>query len=148
MEPADPPDAPRRYPRDLPLRVARVLLACWLIIGPFLLGFGGTFAQRQDTVAGILLLVSGIIGLFVPGMRVSLLLVGGWLILSPRLSYEYYFQPVAYWHDSIIGLLCLFLGLLPIWSGDLGVVRKDAAQEEEARARRWRIWRARRPVAP
>lgn len=135
-----PTDSPRKYPSDLPVRVARLLLACWLIVAPFLLGFGGTFPQRQDTVAGIVLLVSGVIGLFVPGMRISFLLVGGWLVFSPRVSFEYAFVPIAYWHDSILGLACLFLGLIPLWSRDLGVTEGVPA---EPSPRGWRRRRAR-----
>lgn len=112
----------RRFPADMPLRVLRVLLAMWLIVAPFLLGFGGTFAQRQDTVSGLLLLPMAILGLLVPGTRVVFLVVGAWLLLSPSFSYEYMFTPVAVWHDRILGLLCLTVGLFPL--------RREGASDE------------------
>lgn len=150
METADRSFVRTSRPRDLPLRVARLLLALWLIVGPFLLGFGGTFPQRQDAVAGVLLLGPAALGLFVPGLRIALILVGAWLIASPRMSFEYSFVPVAYWHDTLVGLACLFLGLLPIWREDRDVVvsRREPAPGEEEMARRWGIWRPARRVTP
>ena len=150
METADMSFVRPSRPRDLPLRIARVVLAMWLLVGPFLLGFGGTFPQRQDAIAGLLLLVPAALGLIVPGLRIALVMVGAWLIASPRMSFEYTFVPVAYWHDTLVGLACLFLGLFPIWREDQDVVvtRREPAAGEEERVRRWGIWRPRRRVTP
>jgi hypothetical protein len=152
MDTAPTPFVRRPRPRDLPLRIARVLLAMWLIVGPFLLGFGGTFPQRQDTVAGLVLLGLTALGLFVPGTRVALILAGAWLIASPRMSFEYSFVPIAYWHDSIAGLACFFLGLLPLWrskpESDVVLQRREPAPETETSPRRWRFWRPRRSLTP
>lgn len=150
MEAADSSFVRASHPRDLPLRFVRLFLAIWLLVGPYLLGFGGTFPQRQDAVAGLSLLGLMALGLFVPGMRVALIVVGGWLIASPRASFEYTFLPVAYWHDSVVGLALLVLGLLPVWREDRDVVvdRREISPGEEERARRWGIWRPRRRVTP
>lgn len=105
----------RTLPADFPLRVVRLLLAVWLIVSPFLLGYGWTFAQRQDTVAGILLLPLLVLGLVVPGMRVALLVVGPWLIFSPYFSGWYAPEmDAAIWNARITGLLATILGLVAI----------------------------------
>lgn len=142
----------RRFPADMPLRVFRVLLAMWLIVAPFLLGFGSTFAQRQDSVAGLLLLPVALLGLLVPGTRVAFLMVGAWLVVSPSFSYEYAPGSVALWHDRILGLLCLSVGLFPLWreSTSEEVIVTEGAGERIAAAPGEKIgwsYRYRRPVS-
>lgn len=141
----------RRHPLDFPLRGFRVLVAMWLIVAPFLLGFADeTFVQRQDTVAGLLLLASALLGLLVPGTRVMFLVVGAWLMLSPSYSYEYAAGSLPFWHDRIVGLLCLFIGALPLRE-TLEVTEAPqpaVARTGEERARTWSGWSYlhRRPV--
>lgn len=101
-------------PLDLVLRAVRLLLALWLVVGPFLLGFGWTFPQKQDAVIGLALLPLMAIGLLAPGMRIAMIVAGAWLVASPSLSGWYLFSDPAIWHDRIAGLACLFLGFLPL----------------------------------
>lgn len=102
------------YPREaLALRLARLLLACWWVICPFVLGYGGTFVQKQDVVAGLLMLPILLFGLAVGGGRSLLFVVGAWMLLSPSLSGMYFEQHTAFWNDRITGLLAMFLSLGP-----------------------------------
>ena len=141
----------RRHPLDYPLRGFRVLVAMWLIVAPFLLGFAdNTFVQRQDAVAGLLLLVSALVGLLVPGTRVMFLVVGAWLMMSPSFSYAYAAGSLPFWHDRIVGLLCLFVGVLPLREtmDVTGSRREPARVPADGRGRRWTGWSYvhRRPV--
>src|SRR5205085_1864100 len=115
---------------------------------PFLLGFGGTFAQRQDTVAGLLLLPMAILGLLVPGTRIAFLAIGFWLVLSPSFSYEYSGMHVAMWHDRIAGLLAISIGLFPLRreSASSEVLVTTAAPEPAPGERVGWSYRFRRPV--
>lgn len=130
----------QRLPADTPLRVVRLLLAIWLIVSPFLLGYAWTFAQRQDTVAGLLLLPLLLLGLVVPGMRVALLVVGPWLMFAPYFSGWYTDDmQAAVWNARITGLLATMLGLLAIPE------REPLAEPEHAAGEEHRFGLAPRP---
>ena len=108
------PKIMHRLPADTPLRIVRLLLAIWLLVSPFLLGYAWTFPQREHTLAGLLLLPVLALGLVVPGMRVALLIVGPWLMFSPYFSGWYGDSDAAIWNARIAGLLATMLGLLAI----------------------------------
>ena len=135
------------------LRVAWLLLSLWLMVGPFLLGFGGTWPQRQDLVAGLMLLPLALLGFAVQGpVRVWLLATGVWLLLAPDVSGEYFHTGAAMWHDRIVGLAALFLGLIPMhYEGEAHAELAEDHRHRFGLAPRHRGWTAlwqRQPIRP
>ena len=112
--PLPPERAADRARVDLGLRIARVLLAAWWIVSPYLLAYAHSYPQRQDVLIGLVVLPFLALGIAMEGMRVVLLCAGVWLFCAPFWSGEYFLLHRAMWNDWITGVLAFGLGLFPL----------------------------------
>lgn len=112
---------------NLVLPALRLLLAFWLLFGPLVLGYWGTFAQRQNTVMALIAIPTLALGFAIKGMRVALLGMAMWLLASPWWSGWYDLWPQAIANDVITGAVALLLGIFPLW-------RVEEAEVVEAEA--------------
>jgi len=112
-------------PARLAVRGLRLLLCLWWVVGPFLLHYGGTLAQKQDMVIAFLCLPILAVGLVMGGARLVLLPVGFWLLLAPRLSGIYFHLPAARMNDWVTGALALALAVFPLTSAPWPAMKID-----------------------
>lgn len=87
----------------------------WLILAPFILGYGGTVAALNDLVVGIVVGVVALVRMF-SALRTNWLswvnaVAGLWLIFAP--SILDYTTAVARTNDIVLGIIILALS---IWS--------------------------------
>lgn len=95
-------------------RGARLVLAFWLVIGPFVLGYGDTPAQRFESTLGLLTFPLMVLGIVIPGVRVVLILVGAVLIGAPFWSGLYFQVEAGQFNAVIVGVLAVVLGIVPL----------------------------------
>lgn len=103
-----------------------VLAGLWLIVAPFILGYGGSTAMVNDLVVGaaILLLASGQALSEVTESRWASwanVALGGWLIVTPFI-FNFATGSNAMWNDIILGLVV----------AGMAVVSATSMSEEEA----------------
>lgn len=92
-----------------------IIAAIWLVLSPFILGFGGTALATNAIVVGIVVGVLALIRVFSPLSTGWLswinAIAGLWLIIAP-FSIGY-LGLAALWNSLILGLIVLVLSL---WS--------------------------------
>ena len=96
-----------------------IIAGIWLIIAPFILGYGTSKPITNDIILGIIVGIVALIRVFNP-VRTTMLswiniIAGAWLIIVPfLLSYAY---TTPRWNDVILGIIVL---VLAIWSMGAG----------------------------
>jgi hypothetical protein len=113
---------------DRTLNSINIIAGIYLIVAPFILGYGSlTRAVTNDVVVGILVVILGAISLV--AMRSSAprwlnAVLGAWLILSAFIL-GYSGTSQALWNDIIVGVVVL---VLSIWSASTMASRQGGRQ--------------------
>jgi len=103
---------------------ANLLLAVWLFISPWVLGFApaltsGSVATSSAVVAWNAWILAVVIGVFAIAALIKArpweewinLIAGAWLFISPWVLGYYLTNPVALWNSLIIGALVFVLSI-------------------------------------
>lgn len=101
-------------PRDIAVRPRNgsgwnIAAGIWLIIAPFILGYGVMTAIRNDILIGAIVLIFGLVGISseeVRWTRIINLLAGIWLFFSPFIL-NYSYLTSALWNDLVLGILVI-----------------------------------------
>jgi hypothetical protein len=107
------------------------LAGIWLIISPFIVGYGITAARANDIYVGIILGALALIRFLTASDSTTWLswinvVLGAWLIVSPFiLSYTDVSQ---IWNDVIVGILAIIFGG---WSVSGARVLEESREEQE-----------------
>jgi SPW repeat-containing protein len=126
-----PPERPRREPeararaaRDRRSAVATarglsLIAGIWLIIAPFVLGYGGGDPTWNDIVFGAIvaiLALAGISGLWRhPALSYATALIGAWIFAS---AFWLDSSATAAWNDVILGLIVFVLAIISARAGE------------------------------
>ncbi|HET9174128.1 MAG TPA: SPW repeat protein [Candidatus Saccharimonadales bacterium] len=93
------------------LHILAILIAFWLIIAPFVLGYGSAVVTVNEIVSAFIISVLGALRLYQSNITWSSWALGGmglWLILSPFI-FGYGHHVSAYWNELGIGILLIIL---------------------------------------
>jgi hypothetical protein len=89
-----------------------MLLCVWLVVSPFILGFGTPEARANTVTVGLCLFIFVLVADSIPAFRFVDTALGLWLVASPfLLGYGDEMAPTV--NSILVGLLVAALSLLP-----------------------------------
>lgn len=94
------------------ISVLNALIGIWFIVSPYILSYATMQARWEQTIAGIIVTIAGIVRFFAPQLRwVSWITVAVavWMIVAPfATGYE---ATIAFWNEIVFGILLCVLAL-------------------------------------
>lgn len=107
-----------------------VIAGMWLVISPFLLGYGGTLLGMSDIIAGIVISFLSLVAIGLPEesrwMNWVSAILGVWIFITPLFIAS--FGNAGLWNNLIVGVMTITLG---VW-GATSLPYSSSSQQPKA----------------